>query len=50
MARKALSLIRTDNFDLILLDLMIPGISGFDLTRILKNDDETSEVPIIVNG
>ena len=45
---KALSLIRTDNFDLILLDLMIPGISGFDLTRILKNDDETSEVPIIM--
>ena len=45
---KALSLIRTDNFDLILLDLMIPGISGFDLARILKNDDETSEVPIIM--
>ena len=45
---KALSLIRNDNFDLILLDLMIPGISGFDLTRILKNDDETSEVPIIM--
>ena len=45
---KALSLIRSNNFDLILLDLMIPGISGFDLTRILKNDDETSEVPIIM--
>ena len=45
---RALSLIRSNNFDLILLDLMIPGISGFDLTRILKNDDETSEVPIIM--
>ena len=45
---KALSLIRSNNFDLILLDLMIPGISGFDLTRILKNDDEMSEVPIIM--
>lgn len=45
---KALSLIRSNNFDLVLLDLMIPGISGFDLTRILKNDDETSEVPIIM--
>ena len=45
---KALSLIRSNNFDLILLDLMIPGISGFDLTRILKNDDETSAVPIIM--
>ena len=45
---KALSLIRSNNYDLILLDLMIPDISGFDLTRILKNDDETSEVPIIM--
>ena len=45
---KALSLIRSNNYDLILLDLMIPGISGFDLTRILKNDDEMSEVPIIM--
>ena len=44
----ALSLIRKNNFDLILLDLMLPGIGGFDLTRILKNDDETSEVPIIM--
>ena len=44
----ALSLIRKNNFDLILLDLMLPGIDGFDLTRILKNDKETSEIPIVM--
>tara|TARA_B100001540_G_scaffold278610_1_gene266877 strand:+ start:995 stop:1687 length:693 start_codon:yes stop_codon:yes gene_type:complete len=44
----ALSLIRKNNFDLILLDLMLPGIGGFDLTRILKNDKQTSEIPIVM--
>ena len=44
----ALSLIRKNNFDLILLDLMLPGIGGFDLTRILKNDKKTSEIPILM--
>ena len=44
----ALSLIRKNNFDLILLDLMLPGIGGFDLTRILKNDKKTSEIPILI--
>ena len=44
----ALSLIRKNNFDLILLDLMLPGIGGFDLTRILKNDKKTSKAPILM--
>ena len=44
----ALSLIRKNNFDLILLDLMLPGIGGFDLTRILKNDKKTSKTPILI--
>ena len=44
----ALSLIRKNNFDLILLDLMLPGIGGFDLTRILKNDKKTSKTPILM--
>ncbi|OUW61003.1 MAG: DNA-binding response regulator [bacterium TMED198] len=45
---KALSLIRDKKFDLILLDLMLPGINGLDLSRILKNDETTSSVPIIM--
>lgn len=44
----ALSLIRKNDFNLVLLDLMLPGIGGFDLTRILKNDKKTSEIPILI--
>ena len=34
--------------DLILLDLMLPGIHGIDVCRILKNDKDTSDVSIIM--
>ena len=34
--------------DLILLDLMLPGIHGTDVCRILKNDKDTSSVSIIM--
>ena len=33
--------------DLILLDVMMPDISGFDTAVILKKDEETKELPII---
>jgi len=33
--------------DLILLDVMMPDISGFDAAKVLKGDDETKETPII---
>lgn len=34
--------------DLVLLDWMLPGISGIELARRLKRNDTTSEVPIIM--
>ena len=33
--------------DLILLDVMMPDISGFDTAVILKKDEETKDIPII---
>ena len=33
--------------DLILLDVMMPDISGFDTAVILKKDEETNDIPII---
>lgn len=34
--------------DLILLDLMLPGIQGLDVCSIIKSDQETKETPIIM--
>ena len=45
---RGLSLARDKKFDLILLDLMLPGIHGLDVCRILKTDNRTSAVPIII--
>lgn len=33
---------------LILLDVMMPGLSGFDVTRILKSDPLTENIPILI--
>jgi two-component system phosphate regulon response regulator PhoB len=40
--------VRRDNPDLVLLDLMLPGIDGLELTRMLKRDPLTSRLPIVM--
>jgi putative two-component system response regulator len=37
----------TDKPDLILLDIMMPGLSGYDVCKILKADPATRDIPII---
>ena len=34
--------------DLVILDLMMPGISGFDVCRELRRDERTARIPIIM--
>ena len=45
---KGIEITRKHLPDLILLDLMLPGIHGTDVCRILKNDKDTSSVSIIM--
>ena len=45
---QALNLARTEKPDLMLLDLMLPDMGGFDICRILRNDTNTAHIPIIM--
>ncbi|MEE0133163.1 MAG: response regulator transcription factor [Treponema sp.] len=45
---QALELARSENPDLIILDLMLPDMGGFDICRILRNDTSTAHIPIIM--
>ncbi len=44
----ALAKIRKDTYDLVVLDLMLPGIQGVELCRILRNDPKTANIPVIM--
>jgi len=44
----ALTKIRKSRYDLVILDLMLPGIQGMELCRILRNDPKTSALPIVM--
>jgi two-component system phosphate regulon response regulator PhoB len=39
---------KAENPDLIVLDLMLPGIDGIDVTRRLKGDDAMQKIPIVM--
>jgi two-component system, cell cycle response regulator DivK len=44
---QALDLARAEKPDLILMDIQLPEVSGLDITRWMKADDELSSIPII---
>lgn len=38
----------SEAFDIIILDLMLPGMDGFELTKMLKSDAKTCNIPIVM--
>ena len=46
--RKALTLIREETPGLVILDVMMPEMNGFDVAAVLRNDPSTMDIPIII--
>jgi len=46
--KDALSIVSKKNPDLILLDLLMPRINGYDFLKEIKENDKTCNIPVIV--
>jgi len=46
--REAVAVVRRDRPDLVVLDVMMPEMNGFDVAAVLKNDPLTAEIPIVI--
>lgn len=44
----ALAAVRREKPDLMLLDLLLPKVDGFEVLSVLKSDDKNKDIPIIV--
>jgi len=44
----AIALVRQDRPDLVLMDVQLPRMSGLDVTRVLRAEPTTADIPIIV--
>lgn len=45
---QALKIIKKEKFDAVLLDLILPGMSGFEVLEQLKTQEESQDTPVIV--
>jgi len=47
-AEEGVARARSERPDLILMDVIMPGTNGFQATRILSRDPDTSSIPVII--
>ncbi len=47
-AEEAFEQVKQHQFDAIILDVVLPDRSGFEICRELKEDDSTKQVPVII--
>ena len=47
-AEEALTKVKSQKPDLVLMDVVMPGQSGFQATRTLSKDDATKDIPVIL--
>jgi twitching motility two-component system response regulator PilH len=45
---EGIRLAKTLKPDLILMDIVMPGINGFEATRLLSNDELTKQIPVVM--
>ena len=45
---KALKALKEETYDLVVLDLMLPGVDGLEVCKRIKSDPETGDVPVIM--
>jgi DNA-binding response OmpR family regulator len=46
--KEALDKVRSESLDLIILDVNLPGMDGFELCKILKEDVRSKNIPVIL--
>lgn len=46
-ASKAISLLKKNHFDLVLTDIQMPKMDGFELIQTLRDTEETNQIPVI---
>ena len=46
----ALKIVRDKNPDLVLLDIMLPGVDGFEICRRLRDAPDTAQMPILMGS
>lgn len=46
--KEALQKLKEEKLDMILLDVMMPEITGYDVCKIVKNDPETQFIPVLM--